>query len=92
MRESDIEGYLVKCVGEAGGYVRKIKYIGHRGAPDRLVLLQGFSCFVELKAPNKKPYAHQVREHRILTWANVPVVVIDSYRAVERLVFEKRYD
>lgn len=39
MRESDIEKHLVNRVVELGGEVRKVKWIGRRGAPDRLVML-----------------------------------------------------
>ena len=39
MKESEIEAYLVKRVKEMGGEVRKVKWIGRRGAPDRLVML-----------------------------------------------------
>lgn len=39
MRESIIEAHLVKRVKEMGGEVRKVKWIGRRGAPDRLVML-----------------------------------------------------
>ena len=39
MRESDIEEYLVKRVKELGGEIRKVKWIGRRGAPDRVVML-----------------------------------------------------
>ena len=39
MRESDIEKYLVKRVKELGGEVRKVKWIGRNGAPDRVVML-----------------------------------------------------
>jgi hypothetical protein len=38
-RESDIEKHLVKRVKELGGEVRKVQWIGRRGAPDRLVML-----------------------------------------------------
>jgi len=38
MRESDIEAHLVKRVKELGGEVRKVKWIGRNGAPDRLVM------------------------------------------------------
>jgi hypothetical protein len=38
VRESDIERHLVKRVKELGGEVRKVQWIGRRGAPDRLVL------------------------------------------------------
>lgn len=43
MRERDIEKHLVKRVEELGGEVRKVKWIGRRGAPDRLVMLPS-SC------------------------------------------------
>jgi len=49
MRESQIEQYLVKRVNELGGEVRKVKWIGRRGAPDRLVMLPERW----LKAPDK---------------------------------------
>lgn len=39
MRERDIEKYLVTRVAAIGGEVRKVKWIGRRGAPDRLVML-----------------------------------------------------
>ena len=39
MRESVIEQYLVDRVVALGGEVRKVKWIGRRGAPDRLVML-----------------------------------------------------
>lgn len=39
MRESDIERHLVRRVKELGGEVRKVQWIGRRGAPDRLVML-----------------------------------------------------
>lgn len=41
MRERDIEKHLVQRVKELGGEVRKVKWIGRRGAPDRLVMLPG---------------------------------------------------
>lgn len=39
MRERDIEDYLVKRVTAMGGEIRKVKWIGRRGAPDRFVML-----------------------------------------------------
>lgn len=38
-RERDIERHLVKRVKALGGEVRKVQWIGRRGAPDRLVML-----------------------------------------------------
>ena len=42
IRESDVEKYLVKRVKALGGEVRKVKWIGRDGAPDRLVMLPVF--------------------------------------------------
>lgn len=69
MRESQIEKYLCDRVKELGGEVRKVQWIGRRGAPDRLVMLperhivapetdEGYidldrTIWVELKAPGK---------------------------------------
>lgn len=39
LRERDIEQYLVDRVKAMGGEVRKVSWIGRRGAPDRLVML-----------------------------------------------------
>lgn len=39
MREATIEKYLVKQVKAVGGEVRKVQWIGRRGAPDRVVML-----------------------------------------------------
>lgn len=39
MRESQVEAYLVQRVKALGGEVRKVRWIGRNGAPDRLVML-----------------------------------------------------
>ena len=39
MKERDIEAHLVERVRELGGEIRKVKWIGRRGAPDRVVML-----------------------------------------------------
>lgn len=95
MRERDIEKRLVKRVKELGGEVRKVKWIGRRGAPDRVVMLPedwgGEPCesefmWIELKAPGQKPTAHQLREHDRMRRMHQTVVVIDSIEAVEELL------
>lgn len=98
MRESDIEKYLVHCVKRMGGEVRKVSWIGRRGAPDRFVMLpvtflpQGTftytprSIWVELKAPGKKAEPHQLREHERMRKLGQHVVVIDSFEGVDALM------
>ena len=87
LRESDIERYLVSRVKEAGGEVRKAKWIGRNGAPDRRVMLPDRVPFwVELKAPGKKPEPHQTREHNRMRRLNEVVEVVDSFDAVDAVM------
>jgi hypothetical protein len=86
MRESAIESYLVKRVQALGGEVRKAAWFGRRGAPDRCVMLDGRTIFVELKAPGQKAKPHQLREHARMQAMGQEVVVIDSLEGVEALL------
>lgn len=97
LRERDIELHLVERVKALGGEVRKVKWIGRRGAPDRLVMLpeytdgmdwrsfEGQTIWVELKAPGVKPEPYQLREHKRMGEMGQRVVVIDSIEGVEEL-------
>lgn len=80
MLERDIERHLVKRVKELGGEVRKVMWVGHSGAPDRLVMLpkvvgefgqpvqHATTIWVELKNPDTiKTFpvnAHERAQHR----------------------------
>lgn len=91
MRERDIEQYLVRRVKELGGEVRKVQWIGRRGAPDRLVMLPAqreyeSTVWVELKAPGVKAEPHQLREHNRMRGLGQHVVVIDSIEGVDDLL------
>lgn len=93
MRERDIERHLVERVKALGGEVRKVAWIGRRGAPDRLVMLPGArdhstrnTIWVELKAPGEKAKPHQQREHDRMRAMGQRVVVIDSIEGVEELL------
>lgn len=99
MRERDIEKYLVERVKALGGEVRKVKWLGRNGAPDRLVMLPGggvrglsqetrraATIWVELKATGKKPEPHQLREHERMRRMGQRVEVIDSIEGVDGLL------
>ena len=97
MRERDIERHLVKRVKALGGEVRKVSWIGRRGAPDRLVMLPEvrinnrpalppLAAWVELKAPGKLPTLQQLREHDRLRAMGQRVEVIDSLEGVGELL------
>jgi hypothetical protein len=88
MREREIEAHLVKRVKEMGGECRKLRWVGRRGAPDRLVMLPWFelnTIWVELKAPGKKTKPHQAREHQRMQAMGQRVEVIDSIEGVDAL-------
>lgn len=92
MRESEIEKYLVKKVKALGGEVRKVKWIGRNGAPDRLVMLPTGpfykahrTIWVELKATGKVAEPHQLREHKRMEAMGQTVFVIDSKERVDAL-------
>lgn len=102
MRESDVEDYLVERVKALGGEVRKVKWIGRHGAPDRLVMLPPKSVpyiagvveahyprpgiWVELKAPGEKPKPHQAREHERMRKMGQRVEVVDSFERVDEVL------
>lgn len=94
--EAKVENYLVARCEAAGALVRKLAYVGRRGASDRMVVWgvqrgerSGFPPevdFVELKAFGKKPDPHQEREHQRLRELGANVHVIDSKEAVDAYV------
>lgn len=98
MRESKIEAYLVKRAKEEGGEVRKVQFIGRRGAPDRLVMLPAVmgrfdwdtlppvTIWVELKATGVKAEAHQIREHNRMRKMGQRVEVVDSFQRVDEVL------
>lgn len=89
VNERDIERALVRRVAQVGGAVRKVQWLGRRGAPDRLVLLPSHAwhapLWVELKAPGKAPTRQQLHEHAVLRAMGQRVTVIDSLGAIEEL-------
>lgn len=58
--EAKIEKYLVKQVEALGGEVRKVKWIGRRGAPDRLVMLPELRKRVRHDGPRGTTYADKL--------------------------------
>lgn len=91
--EGIVEDYFVKRVRETGGMVRKLKWIGFNGAPDRIVwwppqhhALTADIFFVELKAPGEKPNKQQTEEHKKMKENGLRVLVIDTKEKVDEFV------
>lgn len=99
MRESKIEEYLVERAKALGGEVRKVQWVGRRGAPDRLVMLPASltkigsetwiwpaTIWVELKATGVAPEPHQLREHNRMRKMGQRVEVVDSFERVDEIL------
>jgi hypothetical protein len=79
-KESVVEKYIKQRVERFGGQVRKVKFLGHDGAPDRLVLFPAnISAWVELRPS-------QEREHERLREMGVDVEVIRTEAEADRLI------
>lgn len=94
--ERQVENYLIKRVKALGGEIRKVRWIGRRGAPDRLVGLPNklhngahrpaHSFFIEVKAPGEKVAPHQQREHERMRAVGMRVEVVDSFERVDEVL------
>lgn len=62
----------------AGWLVRKLKWIGRKGAPDNLFGKAGRTVFVEFKGAGKEPEGQQAREIKRMRDAGFEVAVIDN--------------
>jgi hypothetical protein len=92
MRERDVSAYLNAEVEKLGGEIRRVQWIGRNNAPDKLVLLDGASGWVEEKRTGKDAEAAQKREHDRLRKAGLFVRVVDSRADVDmflRILFRK---
>lgn len=89
IKEIEIEEYLVRQVYRHGGTIRKVRWVGRRDAPDRLVMLPRVGhVLVELKKPGEVPRIGQLNEHKVLRKFGFRVEVIDSFAQVNALVLE----
>ena len=84
MLENKIEKRLVQGVQDIGGVAYKFVCPGHAGVPDRLVCMPGGrACFVELKAPGKKPRPLQVSAQGRLKDLGFVVETLDCVEQVD---------
>jgi hypothetical protein len=89
MRESTIENRLRVQVEKLGGKAPKWISPGNRGVPDRIVILpNGRTAYVELKAPGKQLDPLQEKWASTLRRLGHAVYVIDSVEAVDRFIWK----
>lgn len=77
--EANIENTVVRRAEQQGFYVRKVKWIGRRAAPDRIFSRADRGpVWIEFKAPDEKPDYLQMQEHADMRAAGMEVHVCDS--------------
>lgn len=87
MREKEIEHFLVIETRKRGGVALKFVSPSFCGMPDRLVLLgDGKSGFVEVKAPGEKPRLLQLKRHAMLRALGYQVFILDGKNQVESIL------
>lgn len=87
MRESTLERRLVREVKAIGGLALKWTSPGNRGVPDRLVILpNGQTIYVEMKAPGKPLQPLQEKWARTLRGMGHKVYKIDSDEAIDQFI------
>ena len=87
MLEKEVEQHLIAAVRKSGGLCLKFVSPGWAGAPDRICLFPGGRViFVEVKRPNNKPRALQMRRKEQLERKGFRTEVVDSYEAVDDLM------
>jgi len=87
--EAKIEDYLRKQVKAHGGQIRKIRWIGRRGAADNLIWWRFPRCaLVEVKAPGEMIdwRSAQGREFLRMSSQGWPIYSVSSTGAVDALV------
>ena len=89
--EKKAEDHFVARIEEDGGEVRKLQWIGRRGAPDRFAAVYYWHGFAEIKAPGEPLQDHQEREIERLISLGVNVVVLDSVEAVDRFIAREKW-
>lgn len=84
--EKDIEKHLVDLTRRAGGLCFKFTSPGRTGVPDRIVIYNGQTFFVELKRPGEEPRPDQVYIHEEMKKRGIFVYVLDSKQSVEEFL------
>lgn len=76
--ELDVEGYLINQTNKKGGLCLKWANSGTKGVPDRIVIHEGKSYFVELKKPKGTRSPHQIRMARLFLDRGMTIHLIHS--------------
>lgn len=84
--EKYIEQKLKKAVEEAGGLCIKLQSGTFSSLPDRMLLLNGYTIFVEVKTTGKKPTKLQTHTHDQLRAQGFMVYVLDRLEYIPHII------
>lgn len=85
-KENAIERPVCAYAKKAGFEVRKLKFIQHDGAPDRLFFGYGELFFMEFKSPDGELSPAQVREIKKMRVHKIKVFVVDTIMEGELII------
>lgn len=83
--ENFIEGYLHKQAKKRGFLCYKF-ISGNDGVPDRILIGNGYTVFIETKAPGEKPRLLQKAVIREIRATGANVFIIDSRQDIDKLL------
>lgn len=83
--ESEVELAVVAIAEKRGWLVRKMRWIGRDGAPDRFFVRNGVIILPEFKRPHGEPRVLQTLELKRLRRAGVNCPVIDTIEQGKRI-------
>lgn len=84
--ENDIENYLIRKTEMLGGLCMKFVSPGRRGVPDRIILIDGKTFFVELKRPGGFLRKDQLKMREKFEKLGVSVYVVDTKQKADVLL------
>ena len=84
--EVAVESPVVKRAERAGWFVRKVKWIGRNGAPDRVFIKSGRVVWIEFKDTGEEPRLSQTLEHDRLRAAGAELYCCDNVSDALRIL------
>ena len=84
--EASVEQYLVKKAKARGWRCDKYTSPSNAGVPDRVLIGNGYTIFIETKAPGEKPRPLQKAVARDMMANGAIVMVIDTREQVNQLM------
>lgn len=86
MKEKDLERLVVKMAADRGWLSFKFASPAHRGVPDRIFMQAGIVCFIEFKAPGKRPTTLQHHVIEQIRGKDVPCAWFDNAEEAVRFL------